>query len=228
MKKFGSFVQQLKIKRCKVCGTAIRNKSTWCKKHSPKRHDGEFNKCLCGKKTRNKYCSWKCYLKYHNRRKDKTKYIEVECLNCNKKFKTYKIRKRKFCCRQCNYDYRVINKLIAKEKHPNWNPNKNPKVNMTEEWGNWRTQVYERDKYTCQICGQISGELHPHHIKPKCCFLELMYVVSNGITLCKECHMFLHKLFPMNQYLKHKDLSLNKFYDKLFNKEEDKHENTAE
>ena len=54
-------------------------------------------------------------------------------------------------------------------------------------------QVFERDNYTCQKCGDCSGnghavELHPHHIQPFATNLALRYDLNNGITLCKSCH----------------------------------------
>ena len=76
----------------------------------------------------------------------------------------------------------------------------------------WREAVFERDNYTCQYCGLHSGcgktvELHPHHIisfssilnKLKFQFgidnlfenaikCELLWDISNGITLCSDCH----------------------------------------
>lgn len=66
------------------------------------------------------------------------------------------------------------------------------------EYKEWRKAVYERDNYTCQKCGLKSGngkavELHPHHIKPFATFPELRFEVSNGITLCKDCHRKEHK-----------------------------------
>lgn len=57
----------------------------------------------------------------------------------------------------------------------------------------WRTSVLERDNYTCQHCGQKGGELNAHHIKPFAEYKELRTELSNGITLCKECHKKEHR-----------------------------------
>lgn len=52
----------------------------------------------------------------------------------------------------------------------------------------WRIKVFERDRYTCQMCGQKGGQLECHHIRPKYKFPELMLVIDNGCTLCRYCH----------------------------------------
>ena len=52
----------------------------------------------------------------------------------------------------------------------------------------WRTKVFERDNYTCQICGVKNCFLTAHHIKSRAKFPKLRYNVSNGITLCELCH----------------------------------------
>lgn len=57
----------------------------------------------------------------------------------------------------------------------------------------WRTKVFERDNYTCQNCGEKGGELNAHHIKMFSQFPKLRFDVSNGLTLCKQCHINIHK-----------------------------------
>lgn len=98
------------------------------------------------------------------------------------------------------------------EKNPNWKGGitlKIDKLRKSIEWKNWRLKVFERDNWTCQNCGlKKSGYLHPHHIKEREVYPELMFDIDNGITLCDICHMSLHKIFilkenrvPVNQFV---------------------------
>ena len=52
----------------------------------------------------------------------------------------------------------------------------------------WRKTVFERDDFTCQICGRRGGKLQADHIKPWASYPELRFDVSNGRTLCVSCH----------------------------------------
>lgn len=67
------------------------------------------------------------------------------------------------------------------------------KIRTSLEYKNWRRQVFERDKYTCQECGIKSGSgkaviLHADHIKPFAFYPKLRLELSNGRTLCIRCH----------------------------------------
>jgi hypothetical protein len=92
---------------------------------------------------------------------------------------------------------------FAKEKHPFWKggvTTENRLARGSKEFKEWRKKVFERDDYTCQKCGTKSSVgvkvyLHPHHIKDFALFKELRFEVSNGITLCKDCHLKLHGLY---------------------------------
>jgi 5-methylcytosine-specific restriction endonuclease McrA len=71
----------------------------------------------------------------------------------------------------------------------------------------WRSDVFTRDKFTCQDCGCIGGKLQAHHIIPvnfiyqkyeiatveQAIDCSELWNLNNGVTLCKECHLELHK-----------------------------------
>jgi hypothetical protein len=61
------------------------------------------------------------------------------------------------------------------------------------EYKEWREKVFTRDNWTCRKCGKKGVRLHPHHIKHFSKFIELRFAVSNGITLCIDCHKLIHK-----------------------------------
>jgi len=68
----------------------------------------------------------------------------------------------------------------------------NQQKRYSSELVKWRMEVYERDKYKCQSCGQVGGGLEAHHILSWAQYPETRLDVDNGITLCRECH--LHKV----------------------------------
>lgn len=51
----------------------------------------------------------------------------------------------------------------------------------------WRGLVLKRDGFRCQQCGSTE-DLNVHHIMPFAQYPELRFEVSNGITLCENCH----------------------------------------
>lgn len=56
------------------------------------------------------------------------------------------------------------------------------------EYRKWRIGVLRRDNWTCQECGRRGGLLQAHHIKSWVDYPELRYEVSNGKSLCPQCH----------------------------------------
>lgn len=61
------------------------------------------------------------------------------------------------------------------------------------EYKLWRKAIFERDDYTCQVCGQRGVKLNAHHKKPYAYFPDLRYSIDNGITLCISCHQKVHR-----------------------------------
>lgn len=62
-------------------------------------------------------------------------------------------------------------------------------------WDQIRREVYKRDNYTCQNCGQEGGphgsqELHAHHIVPVASGGS--HNTSNLIAMCARCHKAIH------------------------------------
>lgn len=55
----------------------------------------------------------------------------------------------------------------------------------------WRAKVLRRDNYQCKHCSS-KEELNAHHIKGKNEYPHLRYKLSNGITLCINCHDKIH------------------------------------
>ena len=57
----------------------------------------------------------------------------------------------------------------------------------------WRELVFIRDNWTCQECGQRGHRLEVHHKKSWRDYQELRFDVSNGKTLCLDCHLDIHR-----------------------------------
>jgi hypothetical protein len=55
----------------------------------------------------------------------------------------------------------------------------------------WVKSVFSRDGYKCRICGGKKW-INAHHIYNWSQYKDLRTVVSNGITMCRECHMKFH------------------------------------
>jgi len=80
---------------------------------------------------------------------------------------------------------------VRGDKHPNWQggiTKANKHYRQTLKYKIWRKSVFERDKYTCVLCGQRGGNLHADHIKQFAFYPKLRTKISNGRTLCVECH----------------------------------------
>jgi len=64
----------------------------------------------------------------------------------------------------------------------------NKAIRNSLEYEEWRKSVFERDNYTCQICGKVGDYLNADHIKPFAHYPDLRFDLNNGRTLCFECH----------------------------------------
>jgi hypothetical protein len=83
-------------------------------------------------------------------------------------------------------------------------------VRVMPQYKSWRQAVFQRDNYTCKMCGDRGGILNADHIVPFSYILEreqirsvidarncsFLWNIENGRTLCETCH----KLSPSVQY----------------------------
>lgn len=60
---------------------------------------------------------------------------------------------------------------------------------------NWRKAIYDRDDYTCKLCGVRGAELNAHHLYSWGWHVDKRFDLDNGITLCKNCHEDFHKVY---------------------------------
>lgn len=128
--------------------------------------------------------------------------VDRECLTCSIPFFTrlsyVKRGQGCFCSVKCRVQMSKGRKFslehlakISGENANNWQGGKtseNQIIRHRKEYREWRTAVYKRDNYTCQECQQIGGKLNADHIKPFAHYPELRFELSNGRTLCVECH----------------------------------------
>ena len=68
------------------------------------------------------------------------------------------------------------------------------------DYKNWRLAVYQRDNFTCVMCGITHEEeyIHADHIERWVDSPEKRFDINNGRTLCRKCHYFVtyNKIMP--------------------------------
>ena len=184
--------------------------------------------CGCGEqidvKRHHKYRGIPKYIKGHNRRK-RWGIPTRECSQCGKItiYSTYRsyarAEEKNSKCSNCSE--RIYLPLTQEQKlqrslsrlgykSSRWKGGKN-RINNTIRkltiYDEWRKKVFERDRYTCQLCGQIGCRLNAHHRTSLSVLIdklniktsedavteEKLWLTELGITVCEDCHKKLHK-----------------------------------
>lgn len=147
-------------------------------KNCKKNFKGILTQVYCSKK-----CRTYCISSNLNKKRYETNYWKEKiCLICKKPFRR---QGRLYCSQKCQG---IANRG---KNNINW---KNGVtliyrgIRFSREYDQWRMTVFKRDNFTCQNCHQIGGELHAHHLKPFATNPKLRFEISNGITLCEDCH----------------------------------------
>ena len=63
----------------------------------------------------------------------------------------------------------------------------------TKEYRHWKVAVIKRDK-VCVIC-KTREHRQAHHMNSASYFPDEVYLLSNGVTLCHNCHTNFHTNF---------------------------------
>ena len=168
------------------------------RKHSPEtkqmirekllgRRTRPVRKCLiCGKdgvRKDRKYCSEKCY---GLSRRGIATWMKGKK---HKKVSREKIGKRQIGKTPWNYGKPNLNG--RGENCHLWKggiTKENAKIRTSVEYKNWMRAVFKRDDWTCKECGKRGGDMEAHHKKSFATHKSLRFNVSNGATLCRECH----------------------------------------
>lgn len=165
------FKNALRSQRCKPCNNIARPKPDFSGKNNPfygKQHSNEFIIRMTGEGNPRWLGGKEAY----------NKCLECGILLCGR-----------------NVEYCPKHWQIG-PRNPMWtgeySQEEREKLRNTPEYKIWAKAVKVRDNFTCQKCNTRGGILHSHHIKRFSQYPELRYEISNGITLCKECHIKEH------------------------------------
>lgn len=135
--------------------------------------------------------------------------LQVRCVYCNKWYtpKTTEVHgrlrvlngngngeQRFYCSNNCKIACPIYHAI-------KW-PKGFKKVSSREVNPYLRQICFERDNWTCQICGKTAKEaqLHCHHIDPVTQNPMFQNDIDSVITLCKKCHKFVHTLPGCNYH----------------------------
>lgn len=109
-------------------------------------------------------------------------------------------------------NFQNLNKGRFGKEHPKWTENKKRPfygaIRTLNQYKTWRTNIFERDKYTCQMCDKRGGDIEADH-NPKR-FIDIVrgnnlttideainckeLWEAQGRTLCKKCHLTTYRL----------------------------------
>lgn len=99
-----------------------------------------------------------------------------------------------YCSQECRSNHQKT--FFFGKNHPNWKDDKIDRdLRKCSEYYTWRNEVFKKDNYKCNCCKDSTKKLNAHHLKSFSRFPELKFDVTNGITLCKDCHISFHSIY---------------------------------
>jgi hypothetical protein len=86
---------------------------------------------------------------------------------------------------------RKLSEALRGEKNHFWKggiTKENLSIRTSAKYKQWRSEVFQRDNWTCIWCGKKDKTIQADHIKPFSLYPELRFNINNGRTLCHKCH----------------------------------------
>ena len=83
--------------------------------------------------------------------------------------------------------------LTGEKEFTKFRKNEQERLRRSEKYNDWRKQVFERDNFTCQLCGLSNTYIEAHHIKSFSKHPRLRFDIKNGVTVCLDCHYSIDK-----------------------------------
>ena len=67
-------------------------------------------------------------------------------------------------------------------------------IRKSKDHKDWSKEVYAKDNYECFHCGKHcqKGDIVAHHLLSFANYPDIRFIVDNGITMCRSCHLKLH------------------------------------
>lgn len=214
------YLEPCKIKR--LAGNPILCRKCWLLNNETKKVSANCLSChkrFYPRKTYGKYAKH-CSLKCSGRPGYKT--VIKKCEFCNIEMETKENRLRsgrgRFCSTHCRsrcfgsgrkmseQARENISKAIRGKKHWAWKGGRRslrPIIQSCYKSRDWRKNIFERDNYTCVLCGARGGKLNVDHYPKAFAYILDDYNIqslddalncpelwdtNNGRTLCVDCH----------------------------------------
>ncbi len=182
---------------CKCgCGNKIKKGKVFFHGHN-RRGVSFFHSVQTKKKIKEKQEAWRetesyqDFIKRQRKRGKKSKTLFKKGHDIHKKYPNLK---------------KKIEKYQNGELHWNWKGGITPlvmEIRNNEKYRIWRKAVFERDDYTCQLCGERGVFLEADHFPKRFSEIfkefyiknldealncEKFWNINNGRTLCRRCH----------------------------------------
>lgn len=99
-------------------------------------------------------------------------------------------------------------------KHDKTEEDREKDRRLDPEERHWRIKVFQRDNFTCQYCKKYSRDnINAHHKDGYNWCLDRRYDITNGVTLCIECHKKFHTIYgygdnteeQYNEWIEHRN-----------------------